>query len=217
MQVQAGVAITSFAAGDPASRVFAFGLEDGTVIVGRHDYRAVYSDDGSTIHPEIDYPLGGQPMVVDDRRRALLHLAVQSSGDETTITAAAGDSEILLSHFVKKESFLSDDEPEIKRSRASVPLEQINIRSLLLTRDQQTLYVVGRKGSIAYFDIRDKAAPQLLQRINVTGSTAQVTSVDFLAGDISLLVGDSSGRLAQWFPVRDERNNHALMLVREFH
>jgi phosphate transport system permease protein len=38
-----------------------------------------------------------------------------------------------------------------------------------------------------------------------------------LAGGISLLVGDTTGRLAQWFPVRDHRNNHQLTFVREFH
>ncbi|KAF0192940.1 MAG: phosphate transport system permease protein [Gammaproteobacteria bacterium] len=217
LPVPGGVRITSFAAGDPAGRLFAFGLSDGTALVARHDYRTVYADTGSTILPDIDYPLGDKPVVVDDRRRALVHLAIEEAGDETTLAAATSDNDVLLNHISREKSFLDEDEATIKRTLASVSVEQMKIRALLLTEEQNTLYVVGEKGGVAYFDIRDKQLPQLLQRINVTAESARTTSVSMLAGGISLVIGDSSGRLNQWFPVRDERNSRALTFIREFH
>lgn len=210
------VSISSFASADPLERTLAFGLSDGTVLLARHNYRTTYAETGSTLHPGIDYPLGEAPLVVDDLRRPLVHLAIRVAGDETTVAAATGDNRILLSHFAEESAFMSDDEPSIVRTRSHIPIEQMEIRALLLSKDQNTLYVAGSKGGIAYVDVRDKEQPQLLQRVNVTGSEAQVTSIGMLAGGISLLVGDSTGRVAQWFPVRDQFNNHELKRIREF-
>jgi phosphate transport system permease protein len=44
MPIPDGVAITSYAAGDPRERLFAQGLADGHVAVGQLDYRLIYPD-----------------------------------------------------------------------------------------------------------------------------------------------------------------------------
>jgi phosphate transport system permease protein len=45
---------------------------------------------------------------------------------------------------------------------------------------------------------------------------ASITSLQFLSGGISILVGDNRGRISQWFPVRDEENNYTLENIRHF-
>ncbi|MDH4275319.1 MAG: ABC transporter permease subunit, partial [Gammaproteobacteria bacterium] len=84
-------------------------------------------------------------------------------------------------------------------------------------KEQRQLYVASSSGEVSYFDISNKGNPKLIQRLRLTEGNAELTSLHFLTGGISLLAGDSTGRIAQWFPVRDQRNNITVNKIREFH
>ena len=44
----------------------------------------------------------------------------------------------------------------------------------------------------------------------------RVTATSLLTGGASLIIGDSGGQISQWFPVRDEDNQHRLRELRRF-
>jgi phosphate transport system permease protein len=69
---------------------------------------------------------------------------------------------------------------------------------------------------LSYFDINDKTKPLLKQRINVVSEGSQITSLDFLNGDLSVLIGDSQGLVSQWSFIRDKENQSALQKLRAF-
>lgn len=207
--------ITSFAVADPATDIVAFGLNDGRAVVVKHDYKITYPNDVRLITPSIQYPLGKEPIVVDDKRRALTHLGIQLQGSKNTLAAITIDKDLVLATFTKEESFLGES-GDLKRSSNSVlALPSIDISHLLLDKARTVIYLADQNGQITYIDISAKT-PKILQRLRVVDVNTKITALEFLTGDISLLVGDSKGRITQWFPVRDKNNNHILTKIREF-
>ena len=209
------VTITSFAAGTPASKIVAFGLSDGTAMLLKHEYEVSYPDDVRKITPHIAYPLGKEPIVVDSTGRPLAKLAVQSGEEQATIVALTNDSRLLLTTLTSETSML-DDEITVEAETMALDRAPSKISHLLLDKEQRVLYTATTAGTIARFDISDRSAPQLQEQITAVNGDTRIVRLEFLAGDISILVGDSSGTISQWFEVRDENNDHHLTKIRQF-
>ena len=60
-------------------------------------------------------------------------------------------------------------------------------------------------------NISDIEEPQVVERKQVVADGDSLTSVDFLTGEISLLIGTAKGHISQWFPVNTE---HGLQLTK---
>ncbi|MDT8383420.1 MAG: ABC transporter permease subunit [Gammaproteobacteria bacterium] len=215
-----GAQISSFAAGQPGPARFALGLSNGQAIIARHRYQVSYPNDQRLITPVLEYPLGEEALEIDEDGEALTHIAVQDGEEQATVVAQTADGRLLLTHFSKEVSFLSEV-PELEREQvvlsfAEQSSSQTEIKQLLLDKEQRNLYVINTDGGLTHFDVSDKSEPRQAQQLRLVDVGLQVTSVQFLTGDISLLVGDSSGRVVQWFSVQDERGNRALQPIRSF-
>ena len=206
--------VTAFAAGDPSQRLLALGLDDGSVLLAVHEYRVTYPDDVRVIHPGIDWPAGREPVGMDESGKAIAMIAAQYDEDQTTIAALTEDQRLLLLNMVEEESFLSD-EAEITTTKSQIPVAG-KVTFLLMDVEQRELYVAEQDGLISYYDISDKADPVLVQRVQAVSIPTEITSLSFLSGGISLLVGNSGGEIAQWSPVREPENNYTLEQIRSF-
>ncbi len=215
LALPAGVTISSFTAAEPAQARMALGLSNGSALVLRHIYNVSYPDDKRLITPAIVYPLGEEPLTIDEHGKPLVQLAFQDGEEESTLVALTQDGRLLLTHY-SKEGSLMGGTPELERQQVLLESPEAEIAQLLLDKEQRNLYIVTADGSLVHVDISDKQDPQQLQKLRLVDVGLQVTSVQFLTGDISLLVGDSSGRIVQWFRVRDERGNQTFMPIREF-
>ena len=207
---------SSFGHGDPDQAVLAFGLGDGRALVFKHQYKLSYPHDVRVVTPHIGYPLGQEAVTVDAQGHALKLLSVQSGEDETTIAALTDDGRLLLSNYTREESLMGDA-AEVEAETTEVPLASAGqVIALALDVDQRELYVADDQGGISYFDVSDKSEPHLLDHVNAVPRGVAITRIEFLTGGISLLVGDSRGRITQWFPVRDDKNHYSLAEVRHF-
>ena len=206
--------ISAFSAGDPSQRLLAFGLEDGSALLATHEYRVTYPNDVRLILPGIDWPVGKMPIQVDEAGKAISIIASQSDEDQTTIAALTEDQRLLLMNITEEQSILND-EAEISITKSRIPISG-TVTHLMMDVEHRELYIAGESGLISYYDISDKAAPELVQRVQVVNAPEQITSLSFLSGGISILVGDSAGNITQWFPVRDQANNYTLEKIRSF-
>lgn len=204
--------LTAFAAGDPAQRLLALGLADGTALLARHEYRVSYPDDVRVIAPAVAWPQGRAPLAIDEQGRALTMIAAQSDDEQTTIAALTEDQRLVLVNLAEEDDFPLGGGG---MTRAQVPVAP-GVTHLLLDVEQRELYAAGRDGLVSYYDVSDKARPRLAHRVQAVNPPAQITSLAFLSGGISVLVGDSTGGVAQWFPVRDANNEYALHKIRSF-
>jgi len=205
---------TAFAAGDPSQRLLAMGLDDGSVLLAVHEYHVSYPNDVRVILPRIDWPAGKTPLKIDESGRAITLVAAQSDDDQITIAAFTEDRRLLLMNIAEEESFLSD-EAEITITKSQIPFGR-QVTHLVMDVEHRELYVAEQGGLISYYDIGDKAAPELVQRVQAVSAPAEIASLSFLSGGISILVGDSDGNIIQWFPVRDPQNNYTLEKIRGF-
>jgi phosphate transport system permease protein len=216
LPIPATTQITSFAHGGVDKGVIAFGLADGRILVVKHEYKLSYPGGKRFITPVISYPLGEQPVVVDGKGQALSKIAVKVGDKSSSLLAKTADGRLLLSSLSKKES-LFDDEVNWEHidSELIVP-EATSIEYLLLDKELRSLFLATRSGDLTVFDIVDKSQPVLKHKLNLMNAGVEISSLEFLNGDISLLVGDSSGELAQWSIVRDQQNHFSIQKLRSF-
>ena len=216
LPIPEGVRIMSVARGDPASNVFAVGLSNGQAIVFRQGYRVSYPEDRRTLTPFVEYPLeDNTPLQVDEEELPLDKLAVQLDEEQATVAAQTPDGRVLLVHAAPGESLFAEDEGW-SVTRYEVAHSGKPVLRLLLDKQQRDLFLARAQGIVDFFDISDwDEGPDLIQQVNIVPPGRTLTRIEFLTGDISLLVGDSQGTIAQWFPVRRE-GQRVLTHIRDF-
>lgn len=214
IELPEGTELSSFSAANPSTGVVAYGLTNGTAIVARHIYQVSYPNDVRTITPKVKFPLGEDPLEIDFRGNAINKIAIQDNDEGVSFAAITGDNRLILTYFAKEES-LFDDEASLEKSQILIE-QSVDARYLLVDKEQRNLYLSDKNGRLSHYDISDKESPELVQQINIVEAGSQLTSLRFLTGDISLLVGDSRGRISQWFSVRNQHNQPELTRIRQF-
>ena len=157
--------------------------------------------------------MGEKPISITDKKQALELISAQYDGEQATI-AGYSAGQIHLVNLTREENFLSD-EVTIEETFSRLHITE-NVTQLLVDVEQREMYVASDDGFIAYYDISNKSEPHLIQRVSAVPEGEVITSLSFLSGGISLLVGDSRGQITQWFPVRDENNHYVLKSIRHF-
>lgn len=206
--------IASFAHGSLDTGLAAYGLADGRVVVFRHHYKVTYPNDVRLITPVISYPLGPQPILLDPTHSPITKVAVRFDGEQMSLIGKSAGNRILLTHFARQESFLGGEDTW-ERTDAQWQVEH-DVDFLLLDKEQRNLYLANVTGSLSHLDISDKTTPEARQQINVLPEGGQITSIAFLNGELSLLIGDSRGNVGQWSVVRNSNNISSLRQLRNF-
>jgi phosphate transport system permease protein len=215
LPIPEGVAITSFAKGAMDQGLIALGLSNGQALVLRHTYRVTYPDDKRQIVPQIKYPLGDEPLEISDDGAALTQIAFQSNEEQTTFAVTTVDGRLLLSAFIAEESMF-DDVPELEQFTSVFELSGSPVIKLLVDQEHQNLYVADQNNTLSYYDISDAESPEKMYQINISDNGRDVSSVEFLTGTISLIIGYDDGHLSQWFPVRNANNQEVMTNIRSF-
>jgi phosphate transport system permease protein len=215
IQIPDQVEIVSFAHGSVDKGTVVYGLSDGRAVVVRHQYKVSYLDDVRLITPELEYPLGEEPIVLDSEGYALIQLTIKINEEQSTLIAKTSDKRVLLSSFVKEESMF-DDEGTLKRTDAILDVTATDIDFMLLDKEQQNLYLASEDGDLSVVDVRDKEHPEFKHKLELLAQGDRITAIEFLTGDLSLLIGDTSGVVSQWSIVRDEKGRSSLQKIRAF-
>ncbi len=206
--------IVSFAHGRFDKGVVIYGLSDGRAVVARHKYKITYPNDVRLITPEIEYPLGAQPIKLDPMGQPLVQLAVKLSDENSTLIAKTADNRVLLTNFIEEETMF--DDVTLERNDSQINVGPIDFDYMLLDKEQRNLYLASKAGQLSLVDISDTSRPKLISTQQALADGMQITAMEFLNGDLSLLIGDSSGVLSQWTIVRDEDNQINLQKIRAF-
>ena len=209
--------ISSFSKGASSTGVFSYGFADGRALLFKQDYKISYPDDKRKITPLIEYPMGEELLTVDPQGKALQLLSAQSNEEQTSLVGITIDNRLVLNSLVREQDFMDEDLFTIEQTTSEIVLaDNIKITHLRMDIDQREVYLVDADGFIAYYDITDAQSPRLIQKVKAVPTGVSITSIEFLTGGISILVGRSDGQIDQWFPVRDDDNNYTLHNVRSF-
>lgn len=210
-----GVELISVATEGPGSSILALGLSNGTALIVRDRYRVTYPGDKRLITPSVEYPFGTEPMLISETGGMVEKLAVNNAEQNLLISAVTQDKKAHLIQFAKEES-LFGDEITLVRNEIRLPVLDSKVHSILIAPDQRWMYLASQQGQIDVVDLRDPDDAKLNARLKVTDKNSAIADVKFQLGGISLLVGDMTGAVSQWFLVRDDQSEWALKKIRSF-
>lgn len=209
-----GQAITSFSVISEMDNMLAFGLSGGSVLIAKYEYSVSYPDNIRTITPKVVFPYGEE--AIELGASEIDKLAVRKVDSDLVFAyAEKGSSEIKIKQFSTIESMLSDTVSLEEGYNGSFVSEQ-EVDWLLLDGSMRNLYVINKAGQTSYYDIRDIESPQKVQQVQMLENGEMLSTVRFLLGDYSLMLGTTKGRVIQWFPVRGENNEFSLHEIRSF-
>ena len=216
-----GGKIVSFSQGSPINEgAVIYGLSDGRAIIVKHQYKVSYPNNVRLITPSLTYPLGEEPVLIDDKGASLENVAVKIGDKTSTIVVKTASTEhssskIHICYFEKEQSLLAD-EASLTRTDSIVDYDATKVNKILIDKDEQNLYLFNTDGALALFNISDKSSPTLINEQTLVEPSQSVTSSAFLNGDLSLMVGDSSGLVTQWSKVRENHNKFQMQKIRVF-
>jgi len=209
--------ITSFAHTEVIGGVIAQGLSSGEAIIARHGFDLSFPIDRRVLTPKIEYPFGDSPITVDPEGMPLQLLALETvtrGSGGSMMAAITADNRLVLTSLNSRTNMMTGETSVTTRHAniSSVPPEPVK---MLLDKALRSLFIADRSGFIYYYDISDLDNARLIDRYDA-GNGSAITAIDFLVGSVSLIVGTESGKLSQWFLVRDEQNRYSLERIRDF-
>ncbi|TCS97649.1 phosphate transport system permease protein [Tepidimonas ignava] len=216
LPLPASSAVRSSAAADRAVSVMALGLDDGRALVAKVGFKTSFDAEARRIiEPQVEYPVGEQPVAIDPQQRPLVKLAVQHSADGTTLAALTDDGRLWVSGLAVERNPITGEE-KVQSSAAEIQPAPPSVRDVLIEFKQRELFVLSGDRELWRYDISDKSAPQLLEKVQLVGANERVTALTMLSGGFSIIVGTDRGNVAQWFPVREEGTRFKLTHIRDF-
>ncbi|WP_070412949.1 ABC transporter permease subunit [Pseudomonas lundensis] len=204
--------VTSLGEDQPGNPVVVLGLSNGQALVFRHTYKVSYPDGKKTISPAIEYPYGEAPVALDPQGRALDHVNL-SVNDSTLVLAGSTGAQLHVLSLASEENMMTG---EVTNDETRIELPQMTekVKALYIDPRQQWLYVINGRAQADVFSLRDKS---LNGRYKLAeDATTEITASTQLVGGISLILGDSTGSLSQWFMARDPDGEQRFKHIRSF-
>ena len=90
-----------------------------------------------------------------------------------------------------------------------------NISALVLSSNGQQLYAGSDLGELCRWDLSDTEEPVLLETFAAFRDKRAISSLNLVFGDVSLAVGDASGQVSTWFPVRNAAGVRVLTRIHD--
>ena len=211
LPIPEGAGISSFAVDSEQNQLLALGLNDGGVLVFRHDYGSTYAAGGKrSITPDITYPFGAKPLQLQQNGQPVQTVAARDS-ESALVVVAASEGHLIARKWEKREDFLTG-EKVIEEVPLTVPSVDIAPARVLIGPDQRWLYALAADGNYRVIDLKAGAVVDGGRLFN----SGELTSARFLLGGISLIVANNRGEIAQWFMVRRPDAAPQLTRIRSF-
>ncbi len=119
------------------------------------------------------------------------------------VTVDAGGAMVLTKIESRLNLLTRELTTQVRESRLPLVESPGTIAGVLLTELGDLVYVAEREGRLHRFDVRDFSNPALVETRDVAPGAAEITSLGFLIGEQSLVVGTSQGEVDVYFRVED--------------
>ena len=202
--------VTVFAADAPQRRILALGVEDGQVVLLRHDYEEDFTTGEKLMRPELSYPFGKEPIELADA--PLEQVAVLSDERELTLIGYDRAGQLHGKTLLREENLMTG---EITRQEQTLRLPALREMPsfMQLFDSRRFLLTADGEGRAQLTHLVEDKPPQQLQ---LTEDGAALTGLYRILGDSSLLTTDAKGRIDQWFIRVNEKQEKELARIRSF-
>lgn len=215
LNIPEGVSITSFSNASAVSRLVMVGLSNGQTLLFQHNYKLTYPDNQRVITPEIAYPYGDAPLVLDPSGAAITQASAVNTEDALLIVGTNQNLAMLATKFSMQTSFLTGD-ITLQAKTLNLPSLSSKPEFIVAEPGMRFIFVATKSGSVSVIDLKGDEGAELHSTTRIGGDNHRITGMAMLLGGSSLMVTESNNRISQWFMVRDENNDYSLKKVREF-
>lgn len=202
---------------DESRGLLAAALDDGSVLLFRHQYKQTFPNDERLITPVVSYPRGEVPMQF--ATEAPVRLVARLNDGVLLLVGSDARGAVQMKRFEQETSLFG--EVTNKESPLQLLATEVDPDLLLIDPRLRWLYVIDSSSS----DSEDSGGQIALYQLDRTGQAklvgvevvaGKVRDARHLAGGISVVVADAQGQVSQWFPARDEDGAWRLARVRDF-
>jgi len=183
------------------NKLYSFGTNDGFILPVTIEYKINFVGDKREITPEVSE--GALFKVYDS---PLIKIAYEESaeGEVSAAVAYTAAKDLVFVALVAPEDDFGSEKPELLTHSLTEKLNGNLVTTIELDKSIENLFVGTENGKIFHWDLSDRENPEFLRAIDATNSPkTAITSLSFLLGDRSLLVGDEDGNVSVWFEVPD--------------
>lgn len=197
----------------PVSRgAFALGLSDGRVIPVEVKFIVSHPGGNRVIQPEL---VVSSPQQVDTEGRPIRRLAYSAAKGGIT-AAQVGRGDLVLVTVKETKALIGPSTTGAFRQTLSLQVEG-RITALALDGRGEDLFVGTSSGLVIRVDIREPAEPKVARAVQATSrADAGVSTLGFLLGDRTLVVGDAAGGVSTWQLLQTDGGERRLVRINEF-
>jgi phosphate transport system permease protein len=170
------------------------GTSDGRGIPLDMKFDATFKDGRRTVVAAPAFAAAG---ALDEKKRAVRRLT--SGGADGAVTVAqVGATDLIIQSVIERKALIGGTRRE-ESLQTFVPELSGEITALRLDGRAEDLFVGTSQGQVLRYDMKDPAAPRLVEAVAVASRVgAPVTTLGFLLGDRTLIVGDQAGGVSSW-------------------
>lgn len=193
--------VSSFATSAPFQGQYAYGLENGTVMVVAPKFLVTFPNNERKLTPRVGYPLGEMALKVDEEGAAIKRFAFSHYEDKTAVVALTADKRVLFSSFVAEENmFTGEVEWVVERTELDI---DGRVDELLISPDTTRTFIRSAN-QIYVYDTRYPDNVEQIQLLSANEENANIVSAQLLAGANSLMLANDNGEVSQWFEVNTD-------------
>jgi phosphate transport system permease protein len=192
---------------------FALGLSDGHVIPVEVKFSITFPEGQRRVEPNL---LVKDPIMADSGGRPIQQLAFASPDRGLVTVAVVGPKDIALVSVRERRALIGPSAKEVSRQMLALPIDG-DITAVAIDGRGEDFFAGTSAGQVIRVDLRKPTDPRIAGIVPATGRAGvAVSTIGFLIGDRTLIVGDALGGLRSWQLLRDERGAQHLQKIYEF-
>ncbi|NKB80359.1 MAG: ABC transporter permease subunit [Nitrospirales bacterium] len=206
--------ITAIGRASGRNHHIAMGTQDGRVLFLMVQFRSVFENGVRTIVPSFSM---GDPIEIDTDQSPITKIACQPSDEGITIAIVTKAGKIWVAKIEEAGGLLSENETMVRRMELHTP-DATTVSTLLLDQLGETLFLGTHDGRLVHWDLQDIENPQLLSTTHIGHTKDSITSLAYLIGDRTIILGTQSGTVSAWMPMHTSNTESGTQLtkVRDF-
>ncbi len=190
-------AITAFDVNTQASGLMIFSNNQDQALLVKHSYKVTYPADVRLITPQLVYPYGEAPLELGFGESTIQDITLRDGEEAMVIAGVNSEGALQVNRYLKEIDFLSD---EVVLEQESVNLPSIagQINQVEIDQTMRWLFVLADQRLLHVINLEDESLTQTI----TLDSVGTISSMAFLLGENSLLIGNTQGQVSQWFMAR---------------
>ncbi len=188
--------------------------EDGSLSVEQIRFRPFFDEANENrrsilhqIEQQASFPAPAAGLPLESLAR------ISDEGRQTRVDHLA-DNRLQLQIIEVSENFLGEEEISAVDHQLEL---QINgqLSAVTLSSDGQQLYAGTDQGELLRWDLSDSEEPELTDQLQAFADQRAISALNLVFGDVSVAVGDATGQVTTWFPVRNDAGSRTLTRIHE--